>query len=198
MRRCKAITKSGRGCLNMCRPDSDFCSAHASEVSAGELIATAAGAVVGSFVTPGFGTVVGGLVLRRVRQMLVNGKKRKTKVFLSFDFDNDRSLRDLMLGQAQHPDAPFEVVNYSLKEAAPEPQWEAKANSAIKQSDIVLVLLGQRTHRAQGVLKEVQMARASGVPLAQIIGYRNRQYVPVRNAGRVYAWTRTNLTKLFS
>jgi len=198
MRRCTARTKSGRGCHKSCRPGSDFCHIHADEFSPGELIATTLGAALGSIISPGLGTVAGGLALRKLRQNLADGEKRKTKVFLSFDFDQDRGLRDLMLGQAKHPDVPFEVVNHSLMEAAPEPEWEAKANTAIKHSDLVVVLLGQKTYRALGVLKEVQMARAAGIPLAQIIGYRNRPYVAVPNAGRVYAWTRTNLTKLFS
>lgn len=167
-------------------------------MSPGELIATVAGAAVGSMFSLGLGTLAGGYAGRKMRQVIIGGEKRKIKVFLSFDFDNDRSLRDLMLGQAAHPDAPFEVVNYSLKEAAPEPTWQAKANAAITRSDIVVVLLGRKTHRAQGVLKEVQMARAASVPLVQIIGYRDREYTPLRNAGRVYAWTRSNLNKLFS
>lgn len=198
MRRCAATTKAGRACLNAGRPGSDFCHTHSSEFSAGELIATAAGALLGALVSPGLGTVVGGFAARELRKVLTDNEKKKTKVFLSFDFGNDRQLRDLMLGQAKHPDAPFEIINHSLKEAAPEPKWEAKANVAIKRSDLVVVLLGTKTYRAPGVLKEIKMARSAGVPVVQIIGYRKRQYTPIKNAGRVYAWTRPNLIKLFS
>ena len=31
------------------------------------------------------------------------------RVFVSFDFDNDKSLKDLIIGQAKNPDSPFEV-----------------------------------------------------------------------------------------
>lgn len=55
----------------------------------------------------------------------------KKRVFISFDFDNDRVLRDFMLGQARLPDSPFEVIDHSLKEAAPERNWEVKARAAI-------------------------------------------------------------------
>jgi hypothetical protein len=55
----------------------------------------------------------------------------KTKVFVSFDFDNDKVLRDFIIGQAKLPDSPFEVSDYSLKEAAPQKDWERKANTAI-------------------------------------------------------------------
>ena len=44
----------------------------------------------------------------------------KNKVFISFDFDNDRALKEFMVGQARNADSPFEISDHSLKEAAPE------------------------------------------------------------------------------
>ena len=122
----------------------------------------------------------------------------KKRVFISFDFDNDRVLRDFMLGQARLPDSPFEVIDHSLKEAAPERNWEAKARDAIARSDIVIVMVGNDTHRAGGVLKEITMAREAGVQVVQVIGYKDGDYTPVPNAGRLYAWNWQNLKKLLS
>lgn len=122
----------------------------------------------------------------------------KTRVFVSFDFDNDRVLKDFILGQAKLPDSPFDVVDHSLKEAAPEKDWERKAKAAIERSEIVLVMVGARTHKAHGVLKEVAMAREAGVKIVQIIGYKTGDYTPVPNAGRLYAWSWDNLKKLLS
>ncbi len=122
----------------------------------------------------------------------------KTRVFVSFDFDNDRVLKDFILGQAKLADSPFEVIDHSLKEAAPEDDWERKAQAAIGKSDIVLVMVGANTYRAQGVLKEIAMARASDVKIVQIIGYKDGDYTSVPNAGRLYAWNWDNLKKLLS
>ncbi len=122
----------------------------------------------------------------------------KKRVFVSFDFDNDRALKDLIIGQTRLPDLPFDVIDHSLKEAAPERDWEAKARAAIKRSDIVLVMVGQETHRARGVLKEVAMARQEDIQIVQMIGYRDGSYTPVPNAGRLYAWNWDNLKKLLS
>lgn len=122
----------------------------------------------------------------------------KPRVFVSFDFDNDRALKDFILGQARLADSPFEVIDHSLKEAAPERDWESKARAAIGRSDIVLVMVGPQTHRAQGVLKEVAMAREAGVKIVQIIGYKEGNYTPVPNAGRLYTWNWDNLKKLLS
>ena len=120
----------------------------------------------------------------------------KKRIFISFDFDNDKKLKDFIIGQSRLADSPFEVIDHSLKEAAPERDWEAKADRAIRRADIVLVMVGPNTYRASGVLKEVRMARNAGIPIVQIIGYRDGDYTPVPNAGRLYRWDWDNLKNL--
>ena len=71
----------------------------------------------------------------------------KKKVFISFDFDNDKTLKDFLIGQAKNSDSPFEVSDHSLKEAAPEKDWLDKATAAIKRSDVVIVMLGPKTKK---------------------------------------------------
>ena len=120
----------------------------------------------------------------------------KKRVFISFDFDNDKKLKDFVVGQSRLPDSPFEIIDTSLKEAAPMKTWEDKARAAIKRSDIVLVMVGPQTYRAPGVLKEVGMARQETKPIVQIIGYKDGNYTPIPNAGRLYSWNWENLKKL--
>ena len=122
----------------------------------------------------------------------------KKRVFVSFDFDNDRVLKDFIIGQSKNEDSPFEVIDHSLKEAAPERDWENKAAAAISRAEIVLVMVGEKSHKAQGVLKEVAMARKAGVKIVQIIGYRDGNYTPVPDAGRLYSWNWENLKNLLS
>ena len=120
----------------------------------------------------------------------------KKRVFVSFDFDNDKVLKDFIIGQSRLADSPFEVIDTSLKEAAPMKTWEDKALVAIRRSDIVLVMVGSTTYRAPGVLKEVAMAREEKIPIVQIIGYSSGSYTAVTNAGRLYDWNWDNLKKL--
>lgn len=120
----------------------------------------------------------------------------KKHVFVSFDFDNDKVLKDFIIGQSHLADSPFEVIDTSLKEAAPMKTWEDKARLAIKRSDIVVVMVGPKTNNAPGVLKEVAMAREEQIPIVQIIGYKDGNYTAVPNAGRLYAWNWDNLKKL--
>ncbi|MEP1964456.1 TIR domain-containing protein [Tateyamaria sp.] len=122
----------------------------------------------------------------------------KKRVFVSFDFDNDKRLKDFIIGQSRMQDSPFEVIDNSLKEAAPERDWETKANSAIKRSDIVVVMVGPQTHRAQGVLKEIKMASAAEKRVVQVIGYKDGNYTAVPGAGQLYRWNWENLKKILS
>ena len=120
----------------------------------------------------------------------------KTKVFVSFDFDNDKKLKEFIIGQSKNSDSPFEVADWSMKEAAPQRNWEDEAESRIKRSDLVLVMVGPETHKAPGVLKEVEMARRNNIRIVQVIGYKDGNYTAVPNAGRLYSWNWDNLKKL--
>lgn len=120
----------------------------------------------------------------------------KKRVFVSFDFDNDKVLKDFIIGQSRLNDSPFKVIDTSLKEAAPMKTWEDKARAAIKRSDLVIVMVGPQTHKAPGVLKEVAMARDENIPIVQIIGYKEGNYTAVPNAGRLYTWNWENLKRL--
>jgi predicted GTPase len=122
--------------------------------------------------------------------------KPKKRVFVSFDFDNDKVLKDFIVGQSRRGDSPFSVVDTSLKEEQPMKTWEEKARAAIKRSDIVVVMVGPKTHEASGVLKEVKMARDEGIKIVQVIGYKDGDYTAVPNAGRLYSWNWENLKNL--
>jgi hypothetical protein len=122
----------------------------------------------------------------------------KKKVFVSFDFDNDKILKEFIVGQALLPDSPFEITDTSLKEAQPLNLWEEKARAAIRRSDIVLVMVGTTTCRAPGVIKEVRMAQEARVPIVQIIGYRDTNPTPVAGCGQLVRWSWDNLKHLLS
>lgn len=125
--------------------------------------------------------------------------RRRTRVFVSYDFDHDKVLKDFIIGQARLPDSPFQVSDHSLKEAAPQRDWEAKARAAISRADKFVVMLGPKTRYASGVRKEVAMAKSLGKPRFQIIGYRNGSRTwAVPDAGVTYSWNWVNLKKLLA
>ena len=122
----------------------------------------------------------------------------KKRVFFSFDFDEDKNLKHHMVGQMKLADSPFEAADWSMKEAAPQRNWEQEAEARIRRSDVVVVLVGPKTHRAPGVLREVAIARRLGKPIVQIIGYRDASPTAVPNAGRLLRWTWPNMTNVLS
>lgn len=123
----------------------------------------------------------------------------KKRVFVSFDFDNDKTLKDFLIGQSKLADSPFEVADHSLKEAAPEKDWLEKATAAIKRSDVFIVMLGPKTRSASGVKKEVKVANDLGKSKFQIIGYKDgSEDWAVEGGGRTYSWSWENLKKLLA
>lgn len=199
MSQCEAKTRAGRRCHNSARTGKRFCHVHDGTIDWKGVVvgaATVAGAAGGHIVLPGSGTVVGSFLGRIVGEKISEGETMKKRVFVSFDFDNDKKLKDFVIGQSKLPDSPFNVADHSLKEAAPEKDWEKKADAAIARSDIVLVMVGPKTHKAHGVLKEVKMARARDKKIVQVIGYRNGNYSRVPDAGMLYRWNWDNLKKL--
>ena len=120
------------------------------------------------------------------------------KVFISFDFDQDRALRDLLVGQSKNPGSPFEVIDSSLHEAAPEKNWPDKAREKIKAADIVIVIVGALTCHAKGVQEEVKIARELNKKIVQLIGHKDQACPRVPNAGILYRWTWDNLQKILS
>lgn len=122
----------------------------------------------------------------------------KTRLFVSFDFDNDKKLKTFVLAQAKNPDSPFEVENWSLNEPAPHRSWKQAARKRVARCDVMLVMVGAQTHKAPGVLAEVAIAKELRVPVRQVIGYRNSSPKPVPEAGRLYRWDWPTLKKLLT
>lgn len=122
----------------------------------------------------------------------------KIRVFVSFDYDHDFFVAKAMAQQLADPRSPFEVENWSMKEAAPTKTWAADARRRINRSDVVLVAVGPQTWRAQGVLEEVRLARQLRVPIRQVIAYKGSTPRPVPDAGRRYVWTWDNLLNILN
>ena len=117
------------------------------------------------------------------------------RAFFSFDYDEDQNLKHRQL---KLPSSPFSAADWSMKEAAKQSEWEQEAESRISRSDVVVVLVGPKTHKAPGVLKEVAIARRLRKSIVQIIGYRDTSPTPVPDAGRLLTWTWDNMTNVLS
>lgn len=197
MGQCIAKTKSGRRCFKLAEKGKRLCAIHRDHTDWKRIAATVAGGGVGIALAP---TIIGGaagaFVGNLVDRYLEEKKTVAKRVFVSFDFDKDKTLKDFLVGQSKKPDSPFTIADWSLKEAQKEREWKAKARAQIKRCNIVVVIAGTQTYRAPGVLAEVEMAREEGVRIVQIKGYQNQTCPRVPNAGTLYKWTWDNLKEL--
>lgn len=124
----------------------------------------------------------------------------KKKVFISFDYDNDSALKELLVGQAKHDDSPFELADWSIKEHIDE-NWKAKAKTRIKQVDVVIVMCGLNTNTATGVSAELKIAQAESVPYFLLAGYKDKTNIKPTAAlstDKLYNWTWDNLKALIN
>ena len=122
----------------------------------------------------------------------------KKRVFISFDYDHDESLKILLVGQSKHEDSPFELADWSIKEAISE-DWKKKARTRIKSVDIVVVICGEHTDTATGVSAEVAIAKEEKVSYFLLRGYSSRTcFRPkgVDSSDKMYEWTWANLKAL--
>jgi hypothetical protein len=119
------------------------------------------------------------------------------RVFISFDFDHDATLKEFLVGQARLPDSPFEIADWSIKIASST--WKQEARRRIRASDTVAVLCGQYTNSAIGVATEVTISREEGIPYFLLWGYKDvtcKKPTSALATDQIYKWTWENLKNL--
>ena len=122
-----------------------------------------------------------------------------TRVFISYDYDNDNDLKTLLVGQSKHPDSPFVIADWSIKVASAT--WKAEARRRIRASDVVAVICGHHTQGATGVAAEVSIAQEERVPYFLLAGRAagiNRRPTTAKATDKLYNWTWPNLKRLIA
>lgn len=122
----------------------------------------------------------------------------KTRAFISFDFDHDEDLRNLLVGQAKNPDSPFEIADMSLREPLTG-DWKEKVRVRIKRVDQVIVMCGEYTDTASGVNAELVITQEEKKPYFLLRGRSDKQCKKPKSAkasDKIYDWTWDNLKKL--
>jgi len=122
----------------------------------------------------------------------------KKRVFISFDFDHDEDLRNLLVGQAKNPDSPFDIADWSVKEHLTG-DWKEKVRQRIRRTDLTIVICGEWTHTATGVAEELRITREEGKPYFLLWGRADKKCTKPKTAlesDKIYKWTWDNLKKL--
>ena len=120
---------------------------------------------------------------------------QRKRLFVSFDYDNDADLKVLLVGQAEHSDTPFNIVDASVKEHLTG-DWKEKVRGRISRADVVCVLCTPTTGNASGVAIELQIAKELRKPYFLLCGYSEKDAIRPRTADstdKIYRWTWDNL-----
>ncbi len=120
------------------------------------------------------------------------------RAFISFDYDHDLDLKTMLVGQAKNPDTPFNISDFSIKEAISS-NWKDKARTRIKGCDIVIVICGEYTHTASGISAELEIAQEERVPYFLLWGRSDKNCtkpVKAKSSDDIYKWTWDNLKSL--
>lgn len=124
----------------------------------------------------------------------------RKRTFISFDYDYDLDLKNLLIGQARNDDSPFQIVDLSIKEAISK-EWKDKARGRIKSCDIVIVICGEHTDTATGVSAELTIAQEEDVPYFLLRGRADKTCVKPKaskSSDSIYNWTWENLKILIN
>lgn len=123
--------------------------------------------------------------------------KDMKRVFISFDYDHDKDLKELLIGQSKNEDSPFEITDWSIKEEV-SGDWKKEARTRIKNADVVAVICGKHTGTAAGVNIEVEIAQEEGVAYFLLTGRKdsgNKKPNAAKDADKLHKWTWDNLKK---
>lgn len=124
----------------------------------------------------------------------------KKKVFVSFDYENDKDIKGALIKQAESEDCPFKIVDMSIKKPIDE-KWKRQARSRIGNCDCVIVLCGEHTQEAAGVTAEITIARELKIPYILLKGRRKKNVqkpLSTLKEDKIYTWTWDNLRRLLS
>ena len=120
--------------------------------------------------------------------------------FISFDYGHDNDLRDNLVAQAEQPDSPFSISDWSVRERFDE-AWKKKVRDRISRADLTIVICGEHTHNAQGVEAEVTMAQQLSKPYFLLKGRPGKTCTRPRSAPKrkkMHPWTWPTLKELIA
>lgn len=119
-------------------------------------------------------------------------RKESRSIFLSFEFTKDASRRRAFIGQARRH-CEFALIDKSLPDAEHGNKWRQDVLVRMRDSDVVIVLLGPDTQTAPGVKDELSLAGEVSCPVVQLMP-QDCNYGLVAKDGAVceYRWGKVN------
>lgn len=124
----------------------------------------------------------------------------KPRIFISFDFDHDEDLRNLLVGQSKNDDSPFEITDWSLKEPL-DGNWKEKIKPRIRSCHQMIVICGEYTENAPGINHEITVVQDENKPYFLLYGRSDKECKKpsaAKLSDKMYKWTWDNLKVLIN
>ena len=120
----------------------------------------------------------------------------KIRTFISFAKE-DKTYRDLLVGQAKNPNSPIEIADWSVQEPFDE-KWKTQCRERIKKTRLMIMLIGKQTYKAEGACWEVATAKEEGIPVFGVhITKHDKGQIPKELSGKsVIEWTWDGIANL--
>ena len=121
-------------------------------------------------------------------------------VFISFDYDHDDSLRGDLVAQAENPESPFTITDWSVRGPI-DGKWEREVRDRIRRVDLTIVICGEHTHQAKGVEAEVTMLQQEKKPYFLLKGRDEKTCTRPKSAPKrkkIHPWTWPTLKELIA
>tara|TARA_R110000772_G_scaffold131814_3_gene240370 strand:+ start:787 stop:1404 length:618 start_codon:yes stop_codon:yes gene_type:complete len=200
MRRCSGKNLNGNRCRKKALTQSRYCQLHREQAKKieyffpGALGGAATGAVLGGMPGAVVGFAVGAIFGKSMEREVMAA----SKVFISFDYDNDSDLKTLLVGQSKHDDTPFDISDWSVKEHI-DGDWKERVRSKLRRVDQVAIICGEKTHTAVGVSAEIKLAQEESIPYFLLYGRSSKtctKPTAAKSTDKMYKWTWDNLKTL--
>ena len=124
----------------------------------------------------------------------------QTRIYVSFDRENDSDLNELLNAQSHRPGSTFEVMKSQRRKTA-HPGWDLETRTRIQAADELLVICGEHTHNSMLVSLELAIAQEEDRPYMLLWGRRDKMCMKPDGARRLdsmYSWTREILESQIS
>ena len=112
-------------------------------------------------------------------------------VFVSFDIEWDRELFDQLLAQSREPGSGFTVSSSSERFDSTD-EWSERVRKRICKADQVIVICGEHTNEAEGVIGELRITQEEDTPYFLLWGRRGTMCtkpVGAKPTEGMYSWT---------
>jgi hypothetical protein len=116
----------------------------------------------------------------------------RTRIFVSFDRENDSDLSDLLSADSERDGSTFEIVKQELSKGSVG-NLGRDTRSEIQASDEVLVICGEKTDKSITVATELAIAQEEAKPYMLLWGRRDKMCTRpdgARSTDAMYSWTR--------